>query len=105
LDRAACPPDELRRCRRRDSRGCAAFCRSRIQLQRDLAFGGAHRGAEPVQLALHVARDARFALELVRHYLRCYPGNRRHVVSISTTLTDQPLAGAAISLPVITKSS
>jgi hypothetical protein len=50
-------------------------------------------------------RDARFALELVRHYLRCYPGNRRHVVSISTTLTDQPLAGAAISLPVITKSS
>lgn len=28
-----------------------------------------------------------------------------HVVSISTTLTDQPLAGAPISLPVITKST
>ena len=28
-----------------------------------------------------------------------------HIVSISTVLTDQPLAGAAISLPVITKST
>src|SRR5215470_16783172 len=28
-----------------------------------------------------------------------------HIVSISTTLTDQPLAGAPISLPVITKST
>ena len=28
-----------------------------------------------------------------------------HVVGISTTLTDQPLAGAPISLPVITKST
>src|SRR4029077_20264913 len=28
-----------------------------------------------------------------------------HVVSISTTLVDQPLAGAPISLPVITKST
>src|SRR3974377_1027136 len=28
-----------------------------------------------------------------------------HVVSISTVLTDQPLAGAPISLPVITKST
>src|SRR5258708_21864098 len=28
-----------------------------------------------------------------------------HIVSISTTLTDQPLAGAPISLPVLTKST
>jgi NAD(P)-dependent dehydrogenase (short-subunit alcohol dehydrogenase family) len=28
-----------------------------------------------------------------------------HIVSISTVLTDQPLAGAPISLPVITKST
>jgi NAD(P)-dependent dehydrogenase (short-subunit alcohol dehydrogenase family) len=28
-----------------------------------------------------------------------------HIVSISTTLTDQPIAGAPISLPVITKST
>jgi NAD(P)-dependent dehydrogenase (short-subunit alcohol dehydrogenase family) len=28
-----------------------------------------------------------------------------HVVSVSTTLTDQPLAGAPISLPVLTKST
>jgi NADP-dependent 3-hydroxy acid dehydrogenase YdfG len=28
-----------------------------------------------------------------------------HIVGISTVLTDQPLAGAAISLPVLTKST
>lgn len=40
--------------------------------------------------------------QAVAHMLKQKSG---HIVSISTVLTDQPLAGAPISLPVITKST